>query len=165
MGAECAQFEWRKLGPVNFCGRAPDFLLEVSANCSQSQERPKPETETGKANDPQRLTRCGSFGKNCGDEKLLSFAKDAIYLGATDWADALCHATTRVGNLYSSFKITLLFALNAVSVTFVCLCHVSLQSTRAFVDGIRRNLLACRNYDTPAHAQNGGSERTLWEVF
>ena len=109
---------------MNFCGRAPDFLLDVSANCSQSQERPKPETVAGKANDPQRCSRCGSFGKNCGDEKLLSFAKDAIYLGATDWANALSHATTRVGNLYSSFKITLLFALNAVSVTFVCLCHV-----------------------------------------
>jgi hypothetical protein len=109
---------------VNFCGGTPDFLLEVSANHSQSQDRSEPEKWAGKANDPQRLTRCGSFGKNCGDEKLLSFAKDAIYLGATDWADALCHATTRVGNLYSSFKITLLFALNAVSVTFVCLCHV-----------------------------------------
>ena len=66
----------------------------------------------------------GHSSKTFIDEKLLSFAKDAIYLGATDWANALSHATTRVGNLYSSFKITLRFALNAVSVTFVCLCHV-----------------------------------------
>jgi hypothetical protein len=66
----------------------------------------------------------GHSSKTFIDEKLLSFAKDAIYLGATDWANALSHATTRVRNLYSSFKITLRFALNAVSVTFVCLCHV-----------------------------------------
>jgi hypothetical protein len=28
--------------------------------------------------------------------ELLCLAEDAIDLGATDWADALCHATTRV---------------------------------------------------------------------
>jgi hypothetical protein len=27
---------------------------------------------------------------------LLSLAKNSVDLGATDWADALCHATTRV---------------------------------------------------------------------
>ena len=117
-------FEFGYSSQARFCAELSDFLLEVSANGSQSQVRPKFETVTGKANDPQRLTRYGPFGKTFIDEKLLSFAKDAIYLGATDWADALSHATTRVGNLYSSFKITLLFALNAVSVTFVCLCHV-----------------------------------------
>ena len=117
-------FEFGFSSRARFCAELSDFLLEVSANGSQSQVRPKFETVTGKANDPQRLTRCGSFDKTFIDEKLLSFAKDAIYLGATDWANALSHATTRVGNLYSSFKITLRFALNAVSVTFVCLyCH------------------------------------------
>jgi hypothetical protein len=124
MGAGCAHFVSGYLSYVKFCGRSPDFLPEVSGNGSESQMCFEPPELTSKANDPQRLTRCGSFGKTFGDEKLLSFAKDAIYLGATDWANALCHATTRVRNLYSSFKITLLFALNAVSVTFVCLCHV-----------------------------------------
>ena len=54
----------------------------------------------------------------------LSLTENAVHLGATYWADALCHATTRVRDLYGSLEITLLFALNAVSVTFVCLyCH------------------------------------------
>jgi hypothetical protein len=109
---------------MRFCAELSNFLLEVNANGSQSQVRTKLTTRLSKANDPQRCSRCGSFDKTIGDKRLLSFAKDAIDLGATDWANALCHATTRVGNLYSSFKITLLFALNAVSVTFVCLCHV-----------------------------------------
>jgi len=86
----------------------------------------------------------------------LSFAEDAIYLGSADWADALCHATTRVGDLYSSLKITLLFALNAVSVTLVCLCHFFLRSTHGL------GLMRAGNNDTPAHAQNPESTQGLW---
>ncbi|MEN9687689.1 MAG: hypothetical protein RL381_701 [Actinomycetota bacterium] len=65
------------------------------------------------------------------NEALLCLTKNAVYLGAANWADALCHATTRVRDLYSSLEITLLFALNAVSVTLVCLyfCHFCLRST------------------------------------
>ena len=58
-------------------------------------------------------------------------AENAIYLGATHWADALCHATTRVRDLYGSLEITLLFALNTVSVTFICLyCHCLASNRR-----------------------------------
>jgi len=61
---------------------------------------------------------------------LLCFTKNAVHLGAANWADALCHATTRVRNLYGSFEFTLLLALYAVGLTFICLCHMyHLQST------------------------------------
>ncbi len=61
-------------------------------------------------------------------KELLSLTEDTVDLGTADWADALCHATTRVRDLYSSLEVTLLLALNAVSVTLVCLCHDCLQS-------------------------------------
>jgi hypothetical protein len=64
------------------------------------------------------------------NEALLCLTKNAVYLGAANWADALCHATTRVRNLYGSFEITLLFALYAVSVTLICLCHISISNLR-----------------------------------
>ncbi|MEY4497526.1 MAG: hypothetical protein RLZZ364_831, partial [Actinomycetota bacterium] len=60
-------------------------------------------------------------------KELLSLTEDTVDLGTADWADALCHATTRVRDLYSSLEVTLLLALNAVSVTLVCLCHDCLQ--------------------------------------
>ena len=51
----------------------------------------------------------------------LSLTENAVHLGATRWADALCHAAARVGNLYSSLEVALLFALHAVAV--ICHCH------------------------------------------
>jgi len=59
----------------------------------------------------------------------LCFAENAVYLCAAGWADALCHTTTRVGDLDGSFELTLLFALHAVSLTLVCLCHFFLLSS------------------------------------
>ncbi len=53
----------------------------------------------------------------------LCLTENAVDLGSADWADALCHATTRVGDFYGSLELTLLFALNAVRLTLVCLCH------------------------------------------
>jgi hypothetical protein len=68
MGAECAHFESAQPDYVKFCGRSPDFLLEVSGNGSESQMRFEPPELTSKANGPQRLTRYGPFDKSFGDK-------------------------------------------------------------------------------------------------
>ena len=60
----------------------------------------------------------------------LSLAQDTVDLSAACRADALRHTTTRVGDLYSSFELTLLFALDAISLTFICLCHNFLRSSQ-----------------------------------
>ena len=38
----------------------------------------------------------GVFLKVLLDGLVLSLTENAVHLGATNWADALCHATTRV---------------------------------------------------------------------
>jgi len=52
------------------------------------------------AGDKNKFTPCSStndaHGVNFKFGLLLSLAKNSVDLGATDWADALCHATTRV---------------------------------------------------------------------
>jgi len=51
--------------------------------------------------------------------KRLRLTQDAVELGSTDRADALCHTATRVRDLDFAFEGTLLFALNAVSARVV----------------------------------------------
>ena len=53
----------------------------------------------------------------------LSLTQNAIDRGAADRALALCHTTARVGNVHSPFELTLLFALYAVGLALICLCH------------------------------------------
>ena len=61
---------------------------------------------------------------------FLGLAQDAINSGAAYRALALRHTTTRVRDVYSPFELTLLFALNAVGLTFVCLSHFFLRSSQ-----------------------------------
>jgi len=53
----------------------------------------------------------------------LCLTQNAVDLCATHWADALCHAATRIRDLDVSFEGTLLFALYAVGLTLVFLSH------------------------------------------
>jgi hypothetical protein len=53
----------------------------------------------------------------------LSLTQNAVDLGAAHWANALCHTTTRIRDLYVTFKGTLLFALNAVGLALIFLGH------------------------------------------
>ncbi len=61
---------------------------------------------------------------------FLGFAQDAINSGAAYRALALRHTTTRVRNVYCSFELTLLFALNAVGLTLICFSHLFLRSSQ-----------------------------------
>jgi|FreactcultureFD7_1027221.scaffolds.fasta_scaffold00018_34 hypothetical protein len=74
----------------------------------------------------------------------LCFTQDAVYFGATHWADSLCHTATRIRDFYVSFKGTLLFALNAVGLTLIFLSHYDPPIAALESSGTSRSLMRMR---------------------
>jgi len=85
---------------------------------------------------------------------FLGLAQDAINSGAAYRALALRHTTTRVRNVYSSFELTLLLALNAVGLTLICFSHFFLRSSQG------SSTCECPHH-TPATRSNPRNPRSL----
>ena len=85
---------------------------------------------------------------------FLGLAQDAINSGAANRALALRHTTTRVRNVYCSFELTLLLALNAVGLTLICFSHFFLRSSQG------SSTCECPHH-TPATRSNPRNPRSL----
>jgi len=85
---------------------------------------------------------------------FLGLAQDAINSGAAYRALALRHTTTRVRNVYCSFELTLLLALNAVGLTLICFSHLFLRSSQG------SSTCECPHH-TPATRSNPRNPRSL----
>lgn len=85
---------------------------------------------------------------------FLGFAQDAIDRGVAYRALALCHTTTRVRDVHRSFELALLLALNAISLTLICLSHSFLRSSQVLLPANTLN-------HTPGPRSNPRNSRSL----
>ena len=93
--------------------------------------------------------------------KRLRLTQNAVDLGATRRADALCHATTRIGDLNVSLKGTLLLALHAIGFAFVFLWHID----PPIVTLSKPRVLPGASVRTSARYPRTRSERGIWSPF
>jgi hypothetical protein len=85
---------------------------------------------------------------------FLGFAQDAIDRGVAYRALALSHTTTRVRDVHRSFELALLLALNAISLTLICLSHSFLRSSQVLLPANTLN-------HTPGPRSNPRNSRSL----